>query len=84
MTTKKKCFEVAAKHGLTIDYSLGGDKFCSVDLPDGFLDSDGRTGLNFEGFEMTAREFWKAVYITIEQIVVAKRSWTKSGDTPSE
>jgi hypothetical protein len=84
MTTKKKCFELAAEHGLTIDYSLGGDKFCSVDLPDGFLDSDGRTGLNFEGFEMNAREFWKAVYMTIEEIVIAKHRWTKSGDTPTD
>jgi hypothetical protein len=84
MTTKKKCFEVAAEHGLTIDYSLGGDKFCSVDLPDGFLDSVGRTGLNFEGFEMNAREFWKAVYMTIEEVVIAKHRWTKSGDTPTD
>lgn len=84
MTTKKKCFEVAAKHGLTIDYSLGDTKFASVDLPDGFLDFDGRTGLNFEGFEMNATEFWKAVFMTIEEVVVAKSSWTKISDTPTD
>jgi hypothetical protein len=82
MTTKKKCFEVAAEHNLTIDYSMNGDKFCSVDLPDGFLDSDGRTGLNFEAYEMNAKEFWKAVYQTIEEVVIGKRRWTKSSDTP--
>jgi hypothetical protein len=84
MTTKKKCFEVAGQHGLTIDYSLGDTKFASVDLPDGFLDYDGRTGLNFEAYEMDAKEFWKAVYMTIEDIVVAKKKWTKSSDTPTD
>lgn len=84
MTTKKKCFEVAGQHGLTIDYSLGYTKFCSVDLPDGFLDFDGRTGLNFEAYEMDAKEFWKAVYMTIEEILIAKDDWKKSDDTPDE
>lgn len=83
MTTKKKCFELAAEHGLTIEYSFDDwRKSSSVDLPDGYLDSDGRTGMCFEVYELTAKDFWKAVYGDIETIIAMKEYWTRSDDTP--
>jgi len=78
MTTKAKCFELANEHGLTITYSFRGyEKSSSVDLPDGFQDYDGRTGLCFETYEQTAKDFWKAVYGDIEQLVMMKDRWTQ-------
>ena len=78
MTTKAKCFALANEHGLTIDYSF--DRWCkssSVDLPDGFIDFDGRTGLCFETYECSAKDFWKAVYYDAESIVAMKHKWQK-------
>ena len=82
MTTKKKCFELAAEHGLTIDYSLGYTKASSVDLPDGYLDYNGRTGMCFEAEELSAKDFWKAVYGDIESVIAMKEYWTRIDDTP--
>ena len=48
MSKKAKCFELANEHGLTIFYDFDRKstlKSSSVDLPDGFLDYDCRTGL---------------------------------------
>ena len=77
MTTKAKCFELAQKHNLTISY--GFSSYCkssSVDLPDGFLLSfNASTGLCFEEYEMSAKDFWKAVYNDIETIVMNKDRW---------
>jgi len=77
MTTKAKCLKLAAEHGLTLDYSLGYTKSSSVDLPDGYVDFDGRTGLCFEVYEMSAAQFWKEVYQDIESVVMAKARWQK-------
>ena len=77
MTTKAKCFELANKHNLTIDYAFSShSKYSSVDLPDGFLDADGRTGMCFEVEELSAKDFWKAVYGDIETIIMNKDRWT--------
>lgn len=84
MTTKAKCFELANKHGLTIDYSFRGYwKSSSVDLPDGFVDHEGRTGLCFETCETSAKEFWIAVYGDVQTIIDMKDRWVKlnQGDT---
>jgi hypothetical protein len=77
MTTKAKCFALAKKHNLSISY--GFSSYCkssSVDLPDGFLlPSTGSTGLCFETYESSAKDFWKAVYGDIETIVSEKDRW---------
>jgi hypothetical protein len=77
MTTKAKCFALAEKHNLLISY--GFNSYCkssSVDLPDGFLlPSTGSTGLCFETYESSAKDFWKAVYGDIETIVSEKDRW---------
>jgi len=78
MTTKAKCFDLARKHGLTIEFSFrNGWKSSSVDLPDEYVDSEGRTGLCFEVCETSAKDFWKAVYGDIEELVMTKDSWTQ-------
>lgn len=81
MTTKAKCFALAQKHNLTIDYGFSShSKSSSVDLPEGLLDYDGRTGLCFEVEELSAKDFWKAVYGDIESIVMMKDYWTQDPD----
>lgn len=79
MTTKAKCFALANEHNLTISY--GFSSYCkssSVDLPDGFLlPSTGSTGLCFETYEDSAKDFWKAVYGDIQTIVAEKNRWLK-------
>lgn len=78
MTTKAKCFELASQHGLTIDYSFRAyRKSSSVDLPDGYVDFDGRTGLCFETEECSAADFWKAVYGDVQSIIAMKDYWQK-------
>jgi hypothetical protein len=85
MTTKAKCFALAQKHGLTISYGFSShSKSSSVDLPDGFLDFDGRTGLCFEAEELSAKDFWKAVYGDIESTIAMKRYWTKDLDNETD
>lgn len=82
MTTKAKCFALAQKHNLTIDYGFSSySKSSSVDLPDGFTDSEGRTGLNFEVYEYSAKDFWKGVYGDIETIVINKDQWIKISES---
>ena len=79
MSTKAKCFALAEQHDLTISYSFNGwSKSSSVDLPDGFVDYDGRTGLCFETYEDSAKEFWKAVYGDVQSIIAMKDKWEKS------
>jgi hypothetical protein len=81
MTTKAKCFALAQKHNLTIDYGFSShSKSSSVDLPEGLLDYDGRTGLCFEVEELSAKEFWKFVYGDIQSLVKMKDYWTKNPD----
>lgn len=81
MTTKAKCFALAAEHNITIDYSFTShSKYSSVDLPEGFLDYDGRTGLCFEVDELSAKEFWRAVYYDVDSIVRMKDKWIKDPD----
>jgi hypothetical protein len=79
MTTKAKCFALAKEHNLTISY--GFSSYCkssSVDLPDGFLSpSTGSTGLCFETYESSAKDFWKAVYGDVQTLVAEKKSWVK-------
>jgi hypothetical protein len=79
MTTKAKCFALANENGLTISY--GFSSYCkeaSVDLPDGFLlPSTGSTGLCFETYECSAKDFWKAVYGDVQTIVAEKNKWLK-------
>jgi hypothetical protein len=85
MTTKAKCFALAKNHNLSISY--GFSSYCkssSVDLPDGFLDYNGRTGLCFEVEESSAKDFWKAVYGDIESIIAMKEYWTKDLDNEGE
>lgn len=80
MTTKAKCFALANEHGLTIDYAFDRKstlKSSSVDLPDGFIDYDGRTGLCFETYECSAKNFWKAVYDDVESTIAMKDKWQK-------
>lgn len=78
MTTKAKCLELAAQHGITLNYSMSAySKSSSVDLPDGYVDFDGRTGLCFEVEEYSAKEFWKAVYGDIQSVVMCKDRWQK-------
>jgi|LakMenEpi03Aug12_release.lakeMendotaPanAssembly.Ray.scaffolds.fasta_scaffold536927_3 hypothetical protein len=79
MSTKAKCFALANQHGITIEYYFDDwRKSSSVDLPDGFVDDNGRTGLCFESYEDSAKEFWKAVYGDIQTIVACKDRWQKS------
>ena len=79
MTTRAKCFALAAEHNLTIDYGFSSySKYSSVDLPEGFLDYDGRTGLYFEVHELSAKEFWREVYTDIQSVIMAKDKWTKT------
>ena len=53
----------------------------SVDLPDGFLlHSTGSTGLCFETYESSSKDFWKAVYGDIESIVFEKDRWITDED----
>ncbi len=81
MTTKAKCLKLANEHGLTLDYSMNAhSKSSSVDLPDGYLDSDGRTGLCFEVYETSAAQFWKDVYSDIETVLASKHRWQKVSD----
>ena len=79
MTTKAKCFALATEHGLTINYAFSShSKSSSVDLPDGFLlGSTGSTGLCFETYESSAKDFWKAVYGDVTTIVIGKERWIK-------
>lgn len=78
MTTKAKCFALANEHGLTIDYSFDDwRKSSSVDLPDGFIDYDGRTGLCFESYDLSAKDFWKAVYDDVRSTIAMKDKWQK-------
>lgn len=78
MTTKAKCFDLASKHGLTIEFSFrNGWKSSSVDLPDGYVDYDGRTGLCFETCETSAKDFWKSVYADVQDIITMKHRWKK-------
>jgi hypothetical protein len=81
MTTKARCFALAQKHNLTISYGFSShSKSSSVDLPDGFLDFDGRTGLCFEAEELSAKEFWRAVYYDVDSIIRMKDKWVKDPD----
>jgi hypothetical protein len=81
MTTKAKCFALAAEHNLSISYGFTShSKYSSVDLPEGFLDYDGRTGLYFEVHELSAAEFWRAVYYDVDSIVRMKDKWIKDPD----
>jgi hypothetical protein len=78
MTTRAKCFALAAEHNLTIDYGFSShSKYSSVDLPEGFLDYDGRTGLYFEVHELSAKEFWREVYTDIQSVIMAKDKWIR-------
>lgn len=81
MTTKAKCFALAAEHNITIDYSFTShSKYSSVDLPEGYLDYDGRTGLTFSIEECSAKYFWRAVYYDVDSIVRMKDKWIKDPD----
>jgi hypothetical protein len=81
MTTKAKCLALDKEHNLTIDYSFSvHSKYSSVDLPEGYLDYDGRTGLTFSVEELTAKEFWRAVYGDIDSIIRMKDKWIKDPD----
>ena len=82
MTTKAKCLALANKHNLTISYGFNSySKSSSVDLPDGFLlPSTGSTGLCFETYESSAKDFWKAVYGDIQTIVMEKPRWVVDTD----
>ena len=84
MSKKAKCFELANEHGLTIYYAFDRKstlKSSSVDLPDGFLDYDGRTGLYFDVYEFSATDFWQAVYENIEYIIMNKKRWQKDSNS---
>jgi hypothetical protein len=86
MTTKAKCFALANEHNLTISY--GFSSYCkeaSVDLPNGFLlPSTGSTGLCFETYECSAKDFWKAVYGDVQTIVAEKNRWQKDSNFEQE
>jgi hypothetical protein len=78
MTTKAKCFALAEQHNLTINYRFDSwRKSSDVDLPDGYQDFDGRSGLCFETYDGSAKDFWKAVYGDIQSIVAMKHLWEK-------
>ena len=81
MTTKKKCYELAALHGIEIYIHKNGFYGYESDLslPEGYQleEYDGaRKGLNLSGIE-TAKDLWVQVYQDL-LTCISYQPWHKS------
>jgi len=80
MTTKKKCLELAAQHGITIDYnSSRGSYFFHISLPAG-LGFMGQTGLTmYLSDGKSAAELWRECWTDL-QVCLEYQPWERLED----
>jgi hypothetical protein len=84
MTTKKKCDNLAADHGITIEVEdFGHQKYSNVNLPEGyqFGIGDDQRGLTIY-YEKPIRmsEVWSEVFKDIQTLIDGKAYWVKADE----
>ena len=82
MSHKKKVYELAEQHGITIDNFAGsvqGEVWGTfmATLPEGYqiAEDDERRGISQEGGGLPINEFWKYVREDLEELIANKDYW---------